>query len=344
MIGRLLTGVLGLASGLLSGTTANAQDTAPDFRSEILPILERSCFDCHQAPRRDADGRLRKPKGGLRLDGPSHFRAGGDNGAVLVAGQPDESPLYARTVLPPDDIDIMPEDGDPLSDAETALLRRWIDGGASFGDWQGSDAAGDQAERVAESIPLPSAQSRARAAEGLSPLAQSKLGKALGEHGRAEALDPERRLFRIHFAAHQDQVTDQTLKALTPVAEHVFTLDLRRTALTDRAVPDLLRFGRLHRLELGRTALTSKALAKLAQFEHLEDLVLVGTKGCDDAVLDALVEARPLRQLYVWGSSVTEQGLRRFATARPDVRVVAAPPLPPPPARDDDDAPPRRRR
>jgi len=35
-----------------------------DFRTDVLPILEKSCASCHKTAYKDDRGRLRKPKGG----------------------------------------------------------------------------------------------------------------------------------------------------------------------------------------------------------------------------------------------------------------------------------------
>ena len=57
---------------------------------------------------------------------------GGEYGTALVPGDPDESSLYTLTILDPDDDDIMPPKGDPLSKEQTDLLKVWIEQGA---DW-----------------------------------------------------------------------------------------------------------------------------------------------------------------------------------------------------------------
>ena len=99
------------------------------FESEVWPILRAHCLACH--------GDIQHYSS-LRLDTPEGIRRGGDLGEVLVPGKPDESSLYTRTDLPPDDLDFMPVEGDPLSEAQRAVLRRWIFEGADFGDWKSS--------------------------------------------------------------------------------------------------------------------------------------------------------------------------------------------------------------
>ncbi len=92
-----------------------------DFKEEVKPILETACLSCHG---RD------KPKGGLSIHTREATLAGGDSGASVIPGKPEDSLLYTLTILPPDDIDIMPPKGDPLAFEETETLRRWIEQGA----------------------------------------------------------------------------------------------------------------------------------------------------------------------------------------------------------------------
>ena len=92
------------------------------FVEYVLPILAESCTDCHGAD---------KQKAGLRLDTIAAVAKGSKEGAVVKAGNPDESSLYQRIVLPSDHDDIMPPKGDPLTKAQTDLIKLWIVSGAN---------------------------------------------------------------------------------------------------------------------------------------------------------------------------------------------------------------------
>ncbi|MBL8752071.1 MAG: hypothetical protein JNK15_02115 [Planctomycetes bacterium] len=97
---------------------------ASEYTRTIAPILDRVCTSCHNPD---------KQKGELLLTTPEGIRKGGENGAVVVAGKPDESPLLARCLLPLDHDDHMPpaEKKQPTAD-ELAALRAWIEAGAGF--------------------------------------------------------------------------------------------------------------------------------------------------------------------------------------------------------------------
>ncbi len=55
------------------------------FESKVRPVLAEHCFKCH--------GDIKKPKAGLRLDSLVAMLTGGDQGSVLVPGQPEKSLL-----------------------------------------------------------------------------------------------------------------------------------------------------------------------------------------------------------------------------------------------------------
>src|SRR5947207_1162280 len=76
---------------LLATTTlaAPAAETAPItpegrelFEKHIRPVLAQYCFECHST-------QAKKIKGKLLLDSHQGLVKGGENGAVLVAGDPD---------------------------------------------------------------------------------------------------------------------------------------------------------------------------------------------------------------------------------------------------------------
>jgi len=95
------------------------------FQDLILPILEAKCNKCHNAD---------KSKGDLRMDSYDLLVKGGQDEKEknVVPGKPDESLMLKRVSLPSDDDEHMPPDGkDQLTKEEAALLKWWIQEGAS---------------------------------------------------------------------------------------------------------------------------------------------------------------------------------------------------------------------
>ncbi|MFT5130679.1 MAG: mono/diheme cytochrome c family protein, partial [Rhodothermales bacterium] len=101
------------------------------FREHIWPMIKAKCVKCHREDYVDEKGKKRKAKGELRLDSPDWIKEGGENGDAVVAGKPDESPLYYLLLADAED-DIMPPKGDPLTDEQAEGVHRWIAAGASF--------------------------------------------------------------------------------------------------------------------------------------------------------------------------------------------------------------------
>jgi hypothetical protein len=93
-----------------------------DFARDVLPILERSCFECHGPALEEA---------GLRLDSRERFLSGGASGEVVVPANAGASLLYQRIVSSDPELR-MPWYQEPLAAAEIETLRRWIDEGASW--------------------------------------------------------------------------------------------------------------------------------------------------------------------------------------------------------------------
>jgi len=92
-----------------------------EFERDVLPILTRSCFECH-----DRDNK----KGGLQLDGRQTLLEGSKYGAVVVVGRSHQSKLIQR-VLPTTALEnrMPPQDKTPLTTKEIKILSNWIDQG-----------------------------------------------------------------------------------------------------------------------------------------------------------------------------------------------------------------------
>lgn len=95
---------------------------------------------CHEKEHED-NGKIKKPKGGLRLDSAVMITNGGKEypDENVVAGKPDASWLLKTMSLPDSDEMAMPPEGkgDRVSAADQALVKKWIESGASFGAWKG---------------------------------------------------------------------------------------------------------------------------------------------------------------------------------------------------------------
>ncbi len=89
------------------------------FESEVRPLLAEKCWGCHNAE---------KQKGDLRLDSHTAMIAGGESGAAIEPGNPDESLLiqairYESLEMPP---------SGQLDESQIAVLTKWVSLGAPW--------------------------------------------------------------------------------------------------------------------------------------------------------------------------------------------------------------------
>ena len=137
--GRWLHRTLGVSLGLaaiwlvLSARAAVAEerragkpDADPEgiqfFEAKIRPVLVQHCYGCHSAEAGEASG-------GLVLDSRQGIRRGGERGAAVVPGKPEESLLLAA-VEHRDGQLRMPPDRPQLPAGVRADLKAWIARGA----------------------------------------------------------------------------------------------------------------------------------------------------------------------------------------------------------------------
>jgi mono/diheme cytochrome c family protein len=109
-----------------------AEPSRIDFARDIQPILKKHCFSCH-------DGR--KHKAGLRLDVRASALRGGESGKPAIVGGDSNKSELLRRITSSDDEEVMPPEGERLSDAQVKLLRQWIDAGAIWPDALAGDDA-----------------------------------------------------------------------------------------------------------------------------------------------------------------------------------------------------------
>lgn len=123
-------------------STSSAAEREDHFERHVRPLLIERCHKCHAGD---------EAKGGLRLDSRTAALKGGDTGAAIVAGKPEES-LLLQAVRYENGLE-MPPDG-KLTAAQVEVLTQWVRDGAA---WPGSTAtvATETAEPSAITVPKP---------------------------------------------------------------------------------------------------------------------------------------------------------------------------------------------
>lgn len=121
-----------LASGRAQRPATAAPATKPakaltrarvDYERDVAPIFKSTCAACHGAEQAQAE---------LRLDTLSAALQGGTSGKVILPGNSSKSRLVRRLLGL--DKPQMPYGSDPLPPKQIALIRAWIDQGATGAD------------------------------------------------------------------------------------------------------------------------------------------------------------------------------------------------------------------
>ena len=122
---------LGMVACVCNTRADEAADLPPpagkkgvSFKTDIHPIFEGACIDCHGPE---------KQKGKLRLDTREFTLEGARGEAVVIAGDSAKSKLVLTVAHATEDQDLwMPKgkDAKKLTDEQIGLIRAWIDQGA----------------------------------------------------------------------------------------------------------------------------------------------------------------------------------------------------------------------
>lgn len=125
---RLFTVPLALlVAGWIGAPRANGQnDDQVDYLTQVQPILESFCYECHgeDRSRREAD---------LRLDIKANAFADLGGYPNIAPGDPDDSELYIRVSSEFAEMRMPPyEAGTQLTDEQIETIRLWIEQGAEW--------------------------------------------------------------------------------------------------------------------------------------------------------------------------------------------------------------------
>ncbi|MFM7606148.1 MAG: c-type cytochrome domain-containing protein [Prosthecobacter sp.] len=332
------------AGGKLDAAIA---EKAVVYRDVIAPIIAVKCVSCHGEE---------KKKGKLQLHNfAAIMKGGGDGATTVIAKNSKDSLMLVRANLPTDDDEHMPPSDEPqLTKEEIALLKWWIESGASdtatvAAAKPTADVEGVLAVLLAKGLPKVAAPAKAEKPKA-KPLteAEKKLiaevsAKIAALNASLMPLAQDTEQLRLGVINAADKFGDKELALLAPIAKHVVWVDLARSQITDAAADTLLKMTQLERLHLENTKFSDVGLAKLAALPNLEYLNLYGDKVTDGGI-SAFAAAKTLKKLFVWQTGVTQNGAKALEAKVAGLKVnvglseaeiaklTAPPPAPPAPA------------
>ena len=331
------------AGGKLDAAIA---EKAVVYRDVIAPIMAAKCVSCHGEE---------KKKGKLQLhDYAAIMKGGGDGPTTVIAKNSKDSLMLIRANLPTDDDEHMPPSDEPqLTKEEVAILKWWIETGASENATVAAtkptaDVEGALAVLLAKGLPKAAAPVKA-AKPKPAALTEAEKKQVAEISAKMQALNAslmplaqDTEQLRLGVINAADKFGDKELAMLAPIAKHVVWVDLARSQITDAAAETLAQMTNLERLHLENTKFSDAGLAKLAGLQNLEYLNLYGDKVTDGGIAK-LAAAKGLKKLFVWQTGVTQNGAKALEGQLPGLKVnvglteaeiaklTAPPPAPPAP-------------
>ena len=304
-----------LAATALSAVVANA---AVDFKNDVVPILQQKCVGCHGPD---------KQKGKLRLDSKEATLKGGKNGPALKPGDADASEIIKRVILPKDNDDHMPPEGEPLAQKEIDTLKAWIAAGA---EWPDNFVIEPPKKEAAAATPAPEWKPKP---SGPPPPPLPELPKdfkagageaaaiaAIAKSGiEVRPLAQNSPWHEANFRLAGTNVTDATIAPLKDITSLV-ELNLATTKVTDAGLAAIAGLPYVENLQLQLTGITDAGLAHVKGLANLVTLNLYGT-AVTDAGMSQLTGLKHLRSLYLWQSKVTPDGVKVLTNSLPGLYV-----------------------
>ena len=305
-----------------AGSKASADSSnGISFHDHVFPLLEERCLDCHGAPY-VKNGRTIHPKAGLRLDTYEWIIKGNLDGTIVEKGNPDESTLIAVVLLEPDDPEIMPPKGDPLTSSEIEMLKQWIKEGAKENP---SDTFIPPAKEEDASSPSEHANNGESLidslAKRLNPPSKPQMQAAQNSGALVTLLSVKHSMVRAEFSSGPNLIKDDAIGALSGIKNNISHLDLSRTSVTDSVLGEVKKFNNLTWLNLKDTSISDRGIQSLSKMPYLTYLNLVSSK-VTDASIETIATIKTLEEIYLWNSKVSQKGVENLRNALPNAKII----------------------
>lgn len=284
-------------------------DSTVLFEHLIQPVLNKKCVSCHNE---------NKMKGGLLMTSKDGLLKGGDNGAVLEKGSPQNSELFKRVCLDPASKKFMPPKGAPMSYTEITLLNYWISSGMSFDLAITEEIIPEEIKELIQQRYALSTRRKTFIEKVIVPPAADNLLELLRADGfRVQKVAEDNNFLEV---VAPDSLNSESLKRLLAIKEQITWLDLGQTGLQDSWISILAQLTNLTRLTLDNNAISDNAIAHLENLPHLESINLYATE-VSDAGLKRLANITSLKRIYVWQTKVTQQVADSIQNENPKLTI-----------------------
>lgn len=288
------------------------------YQDMLAPVFESKCLSCHNSL---------KAKGNFLMASYADlFNAGKSGRSPVTAGLADSSELFHRVTLPLTDNDHMPPEGKtPLSDGEIALLKGWIELGATdtllVRDAKKKTGLGQVIEQLMPS--LTAYRRKASIAKEKNEAVRAELtsiAKRLSISIHPDSLD-EQDLFTIAMQFPPAPFTNNDFRELSPFYESFSKVSLASSGIDDDGLYYVSQMTNVKKLYLQKTKLNGSGLVYLQRLPKLEVLNLSFTKVDDKAAID-LLNFPNLKEVYLYRTNTSQEVVDALMKYKPGLRIL----------------------
>jgi uncharacterized membrane protein len=281
------------------------------FSDVIQPILQQKCVSCHNSG---------KAKGGLLLTSQKELLAGGDSGSLLDSLEQEKTSLLMhRLYLPMADKEHMPPKGKvQLTSEEVLLMNWWMKNENCFDCVVKNLPTDEKLDAILASLEKDNSL-KALIAEKVDDVPLEFIAGLSQSNISAQLASEEVPLLFVNFLKRKN-LSEEDFDLLKPYKDNIVEINLGYTNLTDELAKRLKQFKHLTKLQLQNTGITNATVPIISNLEFLESLNLYGSE-LDDSALNSLATLPNLKNLYVWQTKMTKDGLSEFQKENETIMV-----------------------
>lgn len=288
------------------------------YEDMLAPVFEAKCMSCHNSVR---------AKGDLLMATHADLMKGGESGKPSVTpGVPDQSELLTRVLLADTAKDHMPPEGkSPLTEKEIALLKFWIQSGATSTQRVGEVKKDPDSRSFIADLVVAVGRYRRRAA--IARLKSAELQTELAEAAkdlniqiRRDSLADENH-FTLAVKFPPAHFSNDELSQLSPWFETFSRVSLVSTRIDDDGLYYIGQMKNVRELYLQKNKLDGSGLVYLQKLPGLEVLNLSFTDIDDRAVIDLLGFPK-LRVVYLFRTKASKQVIDALRKNKPALMIL----------------------
>ena len=284
------------------------------YNDVVKPIFQIKCYTCHGST---------KQKGKLRLDDSVSIMKGGKDGVVIIPNKSAGSELIKRINLPAEDEHHMaPKEKPQLSESEIALLKWWVDNGASFSKKVKEISQPERIKSALVALQNESVEKKPDLDVPQMPVEkadETALQKLRDKGVIVEYVAQKNNYLFANFVTATN-ITDKDLELLLPIKKQLIWLNLNNMNVSDSGLAILSKCNSLTKLQLAHTNITDKGLAYLKDLKQLRSLNVVGTKITTTGIMQ-LKDLKNLQSLYLFQTNINKSDWAELKKAFPKTMV-----------------------